>query len=172
MELKELSEKVLQLFEISNIDELGEKLFKCVETNDIDKFEEFEKLVIGELSKDWLQLIYQYYCADRKDKKQDYTPKCLAQFLSRLVGESSETIDMCGGSGALTIQRWSEYPDTYFTIHEIDHNVIPYLLFNLCLRNITADVFESDVLHNETKTIYSIRKGEKYGKVFSIKSPL
>lgn len=172
MELKELSEKTMQLFGISNIDELGEKLFKCVETNDIDKFEKFERLVNSELSKDWLQLIYQYYCADRKDKKQDYTPKCLAQFLSRLVGESSETIDMCGGSGALTIQRWSEYPDTFFTIHEIDHNVIPYLLFNLCLRNISADVFESDVLQNETKTIYSIRKGEKYGKVVSIKSPL
>ena len=86
MELKELSEKTMQLFGISNIDELGEKLFKCVETNDIDKFEEFERLINYELDKDWLQIIYQYYCADRKDKKQDYTPKCLAQFLCRTKG--------------------------------------------------------------------------------------
>ena len=49
MELKELSEKTMQLFGISNIDELGEKLFKCVETNDIDKFEEFERLINYEL---------------------------------------------------------------------------------------------------------------------------
>ena len=133
MELKELSNKTIELFEINKIEQLGDALMECVENDDTSKMQAFCDLVDHDLSKDWLQMIYQYYCADRSEKKQDYTPKCLAQFLSRLVGESTETIDMCAGSGALTIQRWAENPNTAFTLYEIDGNVIPYLLFNMVI---------------------------------------
>ena len=122
----------------------------------------------NDLTKDWLQMIFQYYSADRKGKKQDFTPKCLAQFLSRLIGDSAETIDLCAGSGALTIQRWVENPDTVFTLYEIDENVIPYLLFNMAIRNISATVYQSDILQNETVKAWSIRKGERFGEVSCI----
>lgn len=140
----------------------------CVSENDTDKMQAFFEMVDGDLSKDWLQMIYQYYYADRKNKKQDYTPKCLAQFLSRLVGESAETIDMCAGSGALTIQRWVENPDTVFTLYEIDENVMPYLLFNMAIRNINATVLQSDILQDETVKSWIIRKGDRFGKVTCI----
>jgi type I restriction enzyme M protein len=140
----------------------------CVEKNDYKKMKEFSELVENDLTKDWLQMIFQYYNADRKEKKQDYTPKCLAQFLSRLIGDSAETIDLCAGSGALTIQRWIENPDTVFTLFEIDENVIPYLLFNMAIRNISATVHQSDILQNETVKTWSIRKGNRFGKVSCI----
>ncbi len=140
----------------------------CVSENDTDKMQAFFEMVDGDLSKDWLQMIYQYYYADRKNKKQDYTPKCLAQFLSRLVGESAETIDMCAGSGALTIQRWVENPDTVFTLYEIDENIMPYLLFNMAIRNINATVLQSDILQDETVKSWIIRKGDRFGKVTCI----
>ena len=167
LELKELSEKTLGVFEIDSIDDLGKALMKCLDSNDMNKIKTFNELV-EDLSIDWLQKIYQYYCADRKEKKQDYTPKCLAQFVSRLIGDSEKTIDMCAGSGALTIQRWVEFPNTVFELYEIDENVIPYLLFNLVLRNIKATVYQGDVLQGEIVKIWQVKKGEKYGEVVNI----
>lgn len=167
MELKELTDRTLELFG-TDIEHLGNALMTAVIDNRTDLYDQFCDLVNNDLSVDWLQKIFQYYHADRKEKMQDYTPKCLAQFLSRLIGESAETIDLCAGSGALTIQRWIENPDTVFTLYEIDENVIPYLLFNMAIRNINATVHQSDILQNETVKSWSIRKGERFGKVSCI----
>lgn len=167
MELKELTDRTLELFG-TDIEHLGNVLMTAVIDNRTDLYDQFCDLVNNDLSVDWLQKIFQYYHADRKEKMQDYTPKCLAQFLSRLIGESAETIDLCAGSGALTIQRWIENPDTVFTLYEIDENVIPYLLFNMAIRNINATVHQSDILQNETVKSWSIRKGERFGKVSCI----
>ena len=170
MELKELTEKTLALFDVKTVDVLGDALAECCTRNDTRLMKEFSELIGGDLSKDWLQMIYQYYCADRKDKGQDYTPKCLALFLSRLVGDSAETVDLCAGSGALTIQRWNENPDTSFVLYEIDSTVIPYLLFNMAVRNITATVRQGDVLQQEVIKEWRIRKGAEFGEVTYIES--
>jgi type I restriction enzyme M protein len=168
MELNELVKKTLALFDVGDVDNLGEALMICVKDRDAARMDAFVAMIDGGLSVDWLQMIYQYYQADRQEKKQDYTPRSLAVFLSRLIGESAETVDMCAGSGALTIQRWIENPDTRFELYEIDGNVIPYLLFNLCLRNIAATVYQGDVLQGETVQRWTIEKGERYGKVSCI----
>jgi len=170
IELKALTEKTLEMFDCQSVEDLGSALMASLE--DEDKLQSFSDIVDNDLTKDWLQMIFQYYQADRKGKKQDYTPKCLAQFLSRLIGESSESIDMCAGSGALTIQRWIENPDTVFYCYEIDEKVIPYLLFNLVIRNISATVNQCDILQDEIYKTWKITKGEKYGKITYIKSAI
>jgi len=167
MELKELTDRTKELFDIKDIGELGKELIKC----EADKLSAFYDLIDGDLSKDYLQMIYQYYMADRKEKKQDYTPACLGKFLSKLLGEADTYIDMCAGSGALTIQLWNEHPDKEFELEEIDENVIPYLLFNLCLRNVNAIVKQKDIIADETTVIYNIRKGENFASV-SLQSAL
>lgn len=164
MELKELSDKTLALFGISSCKDLGDALMECTIANNIELFSAFADMV-GDLSVDWLQKIYQYYQADRKDKKQDYTPKSVAELISRLCGPSEVTVDMCAGSGALTIQRWNNDKDTSFILYELDANVIPYLLFNLALRNIEATVHNADVLQAEIYKTYTISKGERFGSV-------
>ena len=170
VELNELYKNTLNLFNINSAADLGNVLMTCVINQDEKLMDGFAELVDGDMSKDWLQMIYQYYQADRKEKKQDYTPSNLAQFLSRLIGDSAETVDMCAGSGALTIQRWIENPDTRFELHEIDGNVIPYLLFNLCVRNIAATVYQGDVLEGVTMKRWRVEKGEKYGNVSCVES--
>jgi type I restriction enzyme M protein len=167
IELKELTEKTLEIFDCQSVEDLSTALMESLE--DENKLQAFSEMVGNDLTKDWLQMIFQYYQADRKEKKQDYTPKCLAQFLSRLIGESAESIDMCAGSGALTIQRWIENPDTVFYCYEIDKKVIPYLLFNLIIRNISATVNQCDILQDEIYNVWKITKGEKYGKITCIK---
>lgn len=171
MELKQLYDKILELFGISEqsegdgAKELGKRLMDSL--NDVSIMDDFCELVGGDLTKDWMQMIYQYYLADRKDKKQDYTPANLASLLSSLAGSADMIVDLCAGSGALTIQRWCKNPDQEFELYEIDENVIPYLLFNLAVRNIKGTVYLCDVLQDETRNKWKVTKGEKYGKVTS-----
>ena len=77
MELKELTDKTLELFGVTSPEKLGSALLAAC--GDPDKLRTFRELVGGDLSVDWMQKIYQYYLADRKEKKQDYTPASLAQ---------------------------------------------------------------------------------------------
>ena len=60
MELKELVIKTLDIFEVKSEDALSEKIFDAVKQNNTEKFAQFRELV-GDLSIDWLQMIYQYY---------------------------------------------------------------------------------------------------------------
>lgn len=163
MELKELSEKVKSLFEAENIDELPKRILNTVKDNDSEKYEDFCKIV-KDLSIDWLQMIYQYYLADRKGKMQDYTPKSLALFMGKLIGDADVITDLCAGSGALTIQKWCMNNEQKFELYEFDENVIPFLLFNMAVRNIECTVYHADVLQQENFHTYKISRGEKYGK--------
>lgn len=169
MELKELSEKTLLLFGVSSVDELGGKLKAAC--SDRVKLSAFRELVGGDLTVDWLQMIYQYYQADRKEKKQDYTPKSLAQFMGMLAGSSDRIIDLCAGSGALIIQKWLQDPDIHFTAIEIDGNVFPYLLFNMVLRNIRCRAYRMNALgdFSEYEEAYYVTKGEEFGNIIDIK---
>lgn len=162
MELKQLCERTLEIFEIDDIKCLQQRLFDCVRRNDVGTYAAFHSLV-SDLSVDWMQMIFQYYYADRKEKMQDYTPKALADFMGKLAGESEIIVDMCAGSGALTIQKWNRNHDLKFRLYEYDERVIPFLLFNMALRNIDCTVFHSDVLQDEIYRTYRIKKGEKYG---------
>ncbi|QHJ78322.1 MAG: hypothetical protein [Bacteriophage sp.] len=164
MELKELTDKTLKLFKVKNTKELLSAIEKSYNNNDI--MQQFCDLVNNDLSVDWLQKIYQYYEADRKDKKQDYTPASLADLMAKIaLSESNEVVDMCAGSGALTIAAWRGNPKVKATCIEFDQNVIPILVFNLAIRNIRAKVIRADVLTREKFEEYRITRGEKFGKV-------
>lgn len=171
MELLELKEKIIEIFQ-TDVDHLGDALMDAVEKERTDLYDAFVEVVDGDLTTDWLQMVFQYYLADRKEKMQDYTPQCLAEFMGLLAGETEEMIDLCAGSGALTIQKWNQNPDLHFIMYEIDANVIPYLLFNCVIRNISGEVLHSDALQDEIYASWTITKGERYGRVACIKSTI
>jgi N-6 DNA methylase len=168
MELSDLKSKVSEIFEVAEVKDLGSALMKNLDN--YEKMQAFEEVVNGDLSKDWLQKIYQYHEADRKEKKQDYTPASLGKLLAKLSGESDIVMDLCAGSGALTIQKWNENHNQRFLLYELDENVIPYLLYNLAVRNIETTVMRADVLKNEVYESWEVKKGEKYGECITIKS--
>lgn len=165
MELKELTDKTLALFGADSPQKLTDRIYETVTSNDTEKYRAFINLVDGELSKDHMQKIYQYYQADRQNLGQDYTPASLARLVALLAGSSSKIIDMCAGSGALTIQKWNEDKNVSFVCIERDGKVIPYLLFNLAIRNISAEVQHKDVLSGELFNVYRVHKGDTYGRV-------
>lgn len=159
MELLALTQRVLEIFEC-DLDGLGSRLMESLE--DESKLDAFAALGLGV---DLLQKIYQYYLADRKGKKQDFTPQSLAELVDSLAGDCEIYVDLCAGTGALTIQRWTRNRDQKFELYEIDEGVVPYLLFNLVVRNIDATVCVGDVLTDEYSRTYIVAKGERYGRV-------
>lgn len=169
MELKELVEETLKIFNVSEVSELSDKLKEICICNDIKYFSEFKNLV-KDLHIDWLQKIFQYYEADRKTKGQDYTPSCLSKLVANLSITDNEDIvyDMCAGSGALTIQKWSLNPNLKFVCKEFDERVIPFLLFNLALRNIEAEVIRADVLQNKEYEKYCLFKGKEFSVITEV----
>lgn len=166
MELRQLCDKSKEIFGIAEISELSDKLFEVCINNRHEYMEQFANTV-EDLSVDWLQKIFQYYEADRKEKMQDYTPRTLARFVGKLTETKEEkaVYDLCAGSGALTIQKWNLNNDLLFLCYEYDKKVIPLLLFNLALRNINAFVVNGDALQDEAFAVYQVKHGEKFSTV-------
>lgn len=166
MELSKLVEKFKTIIEVNDINGASSELLRKVVDNRLEMYDKWV-LEVGELENDTLQPIFQYYYADRKNKMQDYTPKSLARLTCMIAGieKGGKVYDMCSGSGALTIQAWVINPECTFICQEFDERVIPFLLFNLCVRNIQAVVIHGDVLLEEQFKIYKVEKGEKYSKV-------
>lgn len=166
-----MTEKTLELFDVSNVGELAQAL-ACAITDD-KKLYEFRSLVGGDLSIDWMQMIYQYYLADRDNKKQDYTPASIATLMGMLIDGSEKVVDMCAGTGALIIQHWAQNPEAEFTALEIDENVIPFLLFNMVIRNIRCTVLQADVLSgDEASKVWEVEKGAEFGHIVVSESTL
>lgn len=171
MELGELCKKTLDIFECDNISELGGKLYDAVINNDIVKLTAFCNTV-KDLTVDWLQKIFQYYEADRKEKKQDYTPKSIAKLCAELTEMGGKIVyDICAGSGALTIQKWVRNPDKLFICEELDEKVIPYLLFNMAVRNMNGYIINRNVLTMECYRVYKLHCGEAFSIVEEISEP-
>ena len=168
MELKALSESLVELFGVDEVCDLANALRAAALNQDTKIMNKFVYLVGGDLSIDWIQKVFQYYEADREQKKQDYTPKSLADLTGRLVGTCDTVIDLCAGSGALTIQRWNRDKDCKFECIEYDDKAISYLLFNLAVRNIESVVKRMDVLSGEVFEAFKIIKGEQFGKVVKL----
>ena len=170
MELKELCEKTLKLFDCRSVDDLGDELLKSVLNGDIQAFDDFVEMV-GDLSIDYLQKIFQYYQADRKEKKQDYTPKSICKLCASLTETGGKVVyDICAGSGAMTIQKWVQNPNKTFICEELDTNVIPYLLFNIVIRNMSGYVINRNVLTKELVKVYKVDKGEEFSVVEEIEN--
>lgn len=165
MELTEIINKIKNIFGIQEVKELGDALLNTVISNDIQKYESYVE-EIGSLDNDNLQPIFQYYMADRKEKCQDFTPKSLGALLSGLLcGRDDVVYDMCAGCGSLTIQMWNKNKNIKVICRELDENAIPFLLFNLAVRNISGEVYRGDVLKCEDYEKYILHIGEKFSFV-------
>ena len=127
---------------------------------------EYYKLMGGDLSTDELQKIFQYYYADRKGKMQDYTPASLAKLCAVATNTNGNVVyDLCAGSGALTIQKWAQNPQKTFICEELDERVIPLLLFNMAVRNMSGWIINRNALTMETKVVYRLESGKSFSTI-------
>ena len=162
MELLEFKGKIFELCDVKSVGEIGNVLLKVVLNNDVKFFDKYNSIIDN--SKDWLQALWQYYEADRTEKKQDYTPKSLCKLVAEFAEKSDTVYDCCGGSGALTKACIETHGTKNIIVEELDENVIPFLLFNLCLHNVNGYVINGNVLTKETNKIYKLTSNDKYSE--------
>lgn len=169
MELLQFKQDILKMLDVQQIKDVGTQLLNIVFSGETKFYDEYNLLVANE-NKDWLQALWQYYEADRTEKKQDYTPKSLCKLVSALAGDCETVYDCCGGSGALTLQNLKDKAISNVYIEELDEDVIPFLLFNLSLHNANGYVINGDVLKQKKYKIYKLSSGEKYSTVNTVKT--
>lgn len=116
-------------------------------------------------SVDLFRDFFQEEQADRKNLKQDYTPNGISELVSRLAPSGNNLLDVCAGTGTLTISYLARHKADFVRCEEFSSRVIPFLLLNLALRNQESEVVHKDVLADEIFGIYKIKKGEEYGVI-------
>ena len=170
MELKSLKTEFYKLVGDGNIfDAIKHSLFSD-RKNDI--LSQYVDMVDGDLETDNLQKIFQYYHADRKEKCQDFTPKSIAKLCAaETVTNGGVVYDLCAGSGALTIQKWAQDPDKIFICEELDERVIPLLLFNMAVRNMSGYVINRNALTLKCAVCYRLKSGERFSDIQQLDAP-
>lgn len=127
-----------------------------VALGDPQKRHELFSLYLSEFSldDDPVNVIFQEEHGDRDKFKQDYTPPELARLVAEMAhrdtGKAPATIaDLCAGTGTLTLACLRKFPHAYYHCEEVTARAIPFLLFNLAIRGVNAEVFQQDVLTRE-----------------------
>lgn len=115
-----------------------------------------------DMSFDWFHMYFQEEAADRKKKKQDFTPKSVSYLMNRIVfdKELDNYFEPAVGTGGIVIAHyyqeclkqlpWDYKPSEHFhTVEELSERAIPFLLFNLAIRGMNAAVIQVDSLSRE-----------------------
>ena len=137
-----------------------------------DVLSAYVDMVRGDLQTDELQKIFQYYYADRKEKMQDYTPKSIAKLCAVSTKTGGDMVyDLCAGSGALTIQKWVQTPNKTFICEELDSRVVPLLLFNMAVRNMSGYVLNRNALTLEFSKGYKLTSRTRFSEIEEIQEP-
>ncbi len=155
-----------ELIGIKESFELPDKLMKILlneEEKDklLNKFLEYDI----DLKYDFLRDYFQEQHSNRNDLKQDYTPDCICEILSKLKKDNNKFLDVCSGTGALTISNLYNNNKIYVQCEELSSRSIPVLLLNLIIRNIDGVVVQKDVLNNDIKNIYKLESSNKFSNI-------
>lgn len=117
------------------------------------------------LSYEWFHDYFEAEHADRKKKKQDFTPDSVSELCAKIIGPSDEYFEAAAGTGGMMIQAWNVNPNRFFTVEELSDRSIPFLIFNLSIRNINGVVRHGDSLKQDFKNTYVLNSGEKFSQI-------
>lgn len=149
-----------------------------------------------DLKFDWFHEYFEDEQAERKSKKQDFTPDSIAQVLNTLVDSKDRPgtyYEVAAGTGGILIKRWlddrlhdrvgnplSEQsglqflsvltydPRAYwYQVEEMSDRAIPFLLFNMAIRGMNGVAIQCDSLTRQAKDVYFIRNDSDNYMAFS-----
>lgn len=157
--------------------------------NETDRRRVFREMLEAfdyEMDKEWFYEYFEDEHADRKTKKQDFTPTSVSRLIAEVLNKNeSENHDgynvveePAAGCGSTIIQHWNgtrkgklpwEFrPDDYlYLLTEKASKTIPFLLFNLMIRGMNAIVIHGDALTGETEAVYWIYNEKNTAMEFS-----
>lgn len=117
---------------------------------------------------EWFQTYFQDEHADRRIKKQDFTPQSVSTLLAKIVAGGNVYNEPAAGTGSILIKTWweqrlRESPLTYdprskwYHAEELSDRAIPFLIFNMSIRGMNGVILHGDSLTREFKGVYFIR---------------
>ena len=121
-----------------------------------------------DLSYDWFIEYCEDEHADRKKKKQDFTPQCISKLICEMQGNSGSGLiyEPAAGTGSTIIPHWwgeckkcrypwEYHPNNYlYWCEELSDRALPFLLFNILIRGMNAIVIHGNTLTREAKEVY------------------
>ncbi|MCO7128323.1 N-6 DNA methylase [Sporolactobacillus shoreicorticis] len=120
------------------------------------------------LDYEWFQNYFESEHADRKVKKQDFTPYSISRLGALILGESDSYFEAAAGTGGMLIQSWllnRKNKKRHYHVEELSDRAVPFLIFNMAIRGINGEVCHGDSLTNDFKTIYQIVNEGRFSKV-------
>lgn len=148
------NEEFNHLIGIKESYEMPEKLMEILTgENVIDFYEKLLNLDL-DLSKDILRDYFQAEHGDRGKLKQDYTPDCVCELVRRLSGDGKDVLDVCAGTGALSIACST---GRFHRAEEVSTRALPVLLLNFGIRGYRGEVALRDVLTGEAEKVYEMQ---------------
>ena len=145
-----------------------------------------------DLNFDWFHEYFEDEQAERKSKKQDFTPDSIATLLNKLTGNTTGYYyEPTAGTGGILITRWwqdrlndpvgtknnTNIPGiSFFTydprkywyqVEELSDRAVPFLIFNMAIRGMNGVAIQCDSLSREAKEAYFIRNDTDNALAFS-----
>lgn len=100
--------------------------------------------------------MFQMEQGDRKKLKQDFTPDCVCEIVSKLMKEGT-CIDMCSGTGALN-KRAAEEHKIEINEYEYSEKTVPFALLDACVNGLEGHISRTDCLKDIVYESFEIKK--------------
>lgn len=173
-----LSEKIHEILNINDSYKAPEKIMELLFGNKekLEKvYESFSELFDYSFDHDWFHEYFQEESAERKRFKQDFTPPSVVQLINDIADtESTKNVkyfELAVGTGGIMIETWKRHKDGFFVLEELSDRTVPFLLFNMAIRNMNGIVRHGDSLKEEWTKVYRVTSGIKYSKIEVIDNP-
>jgi hypothetical protein len=153
---------IKNIFQIDDIVDLPSVVSNILfDITEVERNKVYKKLLEGNnynIETNWFQEMYESELAERKQKKQDFTPLSVATITSLLTNKINGTVhEPTAGIGTMLIADWYRKTQNYLPFEyfpsehiidcwELSHRAIPLLLLNLSIRGIMGYVWHGDVL--------------------------
>lgn len=161
------NQEINDIFGVTESYQLPNKLMSIL-TDPEKRVELFEKFKGEDLSHDLFTQYFQEQHSNRESMMQDFTPPELCDVVIDTLGEFSRCLDVCSGTGGLTVAAWRKNPDAVYYTEELSGRAFPILLFNLALRNVTGFAINKDVLTSKFIKGFKLTKGDSYSELEEI----
>lgn len=108
---------------------------------------------------------FEEHSADRKNYMQDYTPQCVLDIIGG-IAPGGDVRDVCAGIGGLSLAKFKADNTVTLRLEEYSKNAIAFMLLNLLIANIDAEVVEKNVLTGEELAYYKVESAASgFGQV-------
>ena len=170
-----------KFFDIKDLMYLPDAVWKLLNSPTKERNEKYKELIElnnYDMGIEWFQPIYEAELSERKQKKQDFTPKELSMLCSKLTLQRGSVHEPTAGNGSMIIADWWErckqrlpwemFPsENMVTAWELSDRAIPILLLNLSIRGIMGYVYHGDVLEQNVFQKYILLNKKNDGLGFS-----